>query len=56
MNEQQPNVDPVKELADMKKLMRVILDTQANKIIDMHRFAMEVEIGGFEEAMKRVIG
>lgn len=55
MNEQ-PNVDPVKELANMKNLMRVILDNLSNKIIDMHRFAMEVEIGGFDEAMKRVIG
>lgn len=51
-----PNPDPVKEMEQMKALMKVVLEHSGNKIMDMHRFALEVKVYGLDEAMKRVKG
>lgn len=51
-----PNPDPAKEVEQMKALMKMVLEHSGNKIMDMHRFALEVKVYGFDEAMKRVTG
>lgn len=55
MSEQDPNKDLAKELVEMKALMKVVLEDARNKIIDMHRFPLEVKVYGLDEAMKRVM-
>jgi len=56
MSVRDPNKDPAKELAEMKALWKTVLEDSRNKIIDMHRFTLEVKVYGQEEAMKRVTG
>lgn len=39
----------------LEALMKTVLDHPDNKIISMHRLALEIELHGLEGAMKRVL-